>query len=89
LICFVGNLKNLPQGEDTEVIAITTDEFGNSLKVDGYQWYLDGEELPGETKNTIVIGSELFVGTYWLDLMVTKGSIISSGRVVFEVVYMN
>jgi hypothetical protein len=67
-------------GEDVTVIATTSEA------VDSYQWYLQGIPLAGETSDTITIGSGLETGTYWLDLIVSKGIVLGSGRVAISVV---
>jgi hypothetical protein len=79
-ITFSGALELLPSGSNMTVFASTSEP------VDSYQWYLKGTPINGETSDTITIGETLEPGTYWLDLVVVKGSILSSQGVVFEVV---
>ena len=79
-IDFTGAVATLPQGENMTVAATTSGE------VDGYQWYLGSQPLPDQTSNRVVIGATLDPGVYWLDLIVTKGPVISSNGIVFEVV---
>jgi hypothetical protein len=79
-ITFSGALEFLPLGSNMTVFASTSEP------VDSYQWYLRGMPVSGETGNTITIGETLELGTYWLDLVVVKGSILSSEGIVFEVI---
>jgi hypothetical protein len=79
-ITFSGAMEFLPSGTNMTVSASTSEP------VDSYQWYLKGDPINGETGNTITIGETLEPGTYWLDLVVIKGSILSSEGIVFEVV---
>jgi len=85
-VTFSGSSRFLLQGNNMTITATVTDENGNSITPDSYEWYLDGELLINETDNTITIGESLAPDTYYLDLVVTKGNIISSSTVVFEIV---
>jgi len=85
-ISFSGSRRFLLQGNNMDITATVTDENGNSITPDSYEWYLDGDLLTGETDNTITIGDSLAPDTYYLDLVVTKGNIISSSTIVFEIV---
>jgi len=86
IITFTGAVTTLSKGQDMTVVATTTDENGNPIDVDSYEWYLQGNKISGETANTITIGSTLETGTYWLDLLVTKDSIFSSATITFTVI---
>lgn len=79
-IIFSGALEILPSGSNMTVFASTSE------LVDSYQWYLKGNPISGEIGNTITIGETLEPGTYWLDLVVIKDSILSSEGIVFEVI---
>lgn len=70
---------SLQQGSTMTVTASTSDA------VDSYQWYLQGAPV-GTNASSISIGSGLGLGHYWLSLVVTKGSILSSKSVEFDVV---
>lgn len=71
----------------------STLEFKTSMTVtavcsdipDSYQWFLNGSEIPGETKNYITIGSTLPLGYYNLNLLVKKGNIFSSEGFPFSI----
>jgi len=52
---------------------------------DTYQWYLNGDSIPDATSSSITIGSVLAIGNYSLDLLVIKGTSISSAGVFFTV----
>ncbi|HET7839885.1 MAG TPA: hypothetical protein VFL04_08995, partial [Rectinemataceae bacterium] len=56
----------------------------SSEPVDSYQWYLQGSPV-GTNSSSIVLGSSLALGHYWLSLVVTKGNILSSKSVEFDV----
>lgn len=85
-ISFSGDQRFLLEGNNMEITATVTDENGNPVTPDSYEWYFDGELISGETSNTIIIGGNLLPDTYYLDLVVTMGNVISSETVVFEVV---
>jgi len=78
-ITFSGVVDSLPAGQEMTITAETEEESVT------YQWYLLGEPLAGETGESITIGSALDPGMYWLDLLMQKGSVLSSGRVIFQV----
>ncbi len=86
IITFSGVREELPLDEEMEIAANTTDENGIDVIPDSYEWYLDGELIPDQNGNMIRIGRTLELGVYWLDLIVTKDSILSSDRVIFEVI---
>lgn len=79
-IVFSGNYEQLMRGESM-TIATTVSE-----SVDTYQWYLNGQKLDGEINKSITIGENLALGKYNLTLFVTKGSVISSDSLSFNVV---
>jgi hypothetical protein len=60
-----------------------TADTGDAV-VDGYRWYLNGEEVG--TEDSVVVGPGLDPGFHWLDVVVTAGSVLSSERARFEVV---
>lgn len=62
----------LIEGSNTAVNAIT------NTQVEGYQWYLNGEVLPGENNSSVTFGANLLPGIYWLDVLVNSGEILSS-----------
>ena len=86
IITFSGAREYLPQGDEMEVTAHTVDEYGVEILPESYEWYLNGEMIPEEEDDTVKVGSSLELGLYWLDLVVQKDFILSSERVIFEVV---
>lgn len=79
-ITMSGAVESLTQGESMTVSA-STDQA-----VSSYQWYLQGQELTGETGSSITIGSSLSPGNYYLDLVVKTSSVYSSEGIKFVVV---
>ncbi|MCK5712632.1 MAG: hypothetical protein KAI25_07950, partial [Hyphomicrobiaceae bacterium] len=71
-IVLSGQADNLNPGTDMTVTATPAEP------VDSYQWYLNSILLPGETGSSITIGSALVVGNYRLDVVVSKGNLLSS-----------
>lgn len=71
-ITFTGEQTSIGQGTDMTIYADVSEI------PDSYQWYLNGEELYGETDYYITIGSGLDLGNHRLSLVVQKGSILSS-----------
>jgi len=57
-----------------------------AVVVDSYQWYLDGQELSGQTSSQITLGPGLGVGQYALTVVVKKGALYSSQSALFTVV---
>jgi hypothetical protein len=78
-ITFSGQQENLMIGNGMSIAATTSET------VETYQWYLNGWPLNGETGSAITIGSSLGTGSYRLDIVVTKGNIVSSGTVNFKI----
>lgn len=78
-ITFSGRQSVLEPSTDMTVTAVTSES------VDSIQWYLDGEELKGETEHRIVIGSGLSAGTYHLDCVVKKNNVMSSSGFSFSI----
>lgn len=78
-ITLAGSQSSLLPGSSMTVTATVSET------PDSYQWYLNGEILYGETSSSITIGNTLAIGTYGLDLIVTKGAIISSEGFTFNV----
>ena len=77
-ISFIGCKAEL---EYDEGMTVTAEPSG---PVDGYRWFLDDDELEGETGATVEIGEDIEPGKHRLDLFVTKGDkIIGSGSVIF------
>jgi hypothetical protein len=67
------------------VQATVNDEYGNLVIPEIYEWYLKGI-LIEDGDDTIYLDNTLQIGTYWLDLIVGKGAILSSEQVDFIVV---
>ncbi|HEX3048780.1 MAG TPA: hypothetical protein VHY08_28790 [Bacillota bacterium] len=78
---FSGQQENLPIGTEMTVTA-----HPSEVDIDSYQWYLNGRLLVSENGNSVTIGKSLAAGNYRLDVVVTKGNIISTGFIVFNVV---
>jgi hypothetical protein len=78
-ILFEGVRDIIFYGSDMTVSAFTSEP------VDSYQWYLEGVLLEGETGPSITLGSLLEPGFYKLDLLVSRGPILSSEGFSFEV----
>jgi len=74
-----GFATSINQGQNMTVTAT------HSGSVDGYQWYLQGQALSGETGASITLGSNLNPGTYWLDVVVQSGDVYSSEGAKFAV----
>jgi hypothetical protein len=81
-------------GTPSLVVAATyTDENGvsiNAADLDMQEWYHRADEiLAANDSNTVTLGSqgmnELAVGTHWLDLLIQKGPVLSSQRVIYVV----
>jgi alpha-tubulin suppressor-like RCC1 family protein len=75
-----------------------TIEHGNDMIVelnlnpdtppDGINWYMNGSIVPFETNPGIIIGPSglgLLPGSYWLDVLVRKGTMVSSQRARFHI----
>ncbi len=78
-ITFTGQTASIVQGADMTVTAATSEP------VDGYQWYLNGDPITGATASSITIGSALSAANYRLDLVVTKGEVMSANGFGFSV----
>jgi hypothetical protein len=78
-ISFSGKRASIALGSDMNVTATC------APSPDRFQWYLNGDALSGRTSSSIAIGSSLAAGTYALDLLVFKDSIISSEGFTFTV----
>jgi hypothetical protein len=75
------------RNESVTVIVSVFDEYENRVifdDLDIFEWYLNGE-LFDEDKDTITLPHSLDKGTYWLDIIVGKDSILSSEHVRFRV----
>lgn len=79
-ITLAGNAASLNRNSNMTVTATCSDT------PDSYQWYMNGAAVSGATSSSITIGSALSVGSYTLDLMVTKGVTLSSAGFSFSVV---
>lgn len=79
-ITLSGAKKVLAAGETMTVIA----EAGEP--VEHYEWYLQGERIAGASAAAITLGESLSGGIYRLDVLVTKGAVMSSDGVDFEVI---
>jgi hypothetical protein len=78
-ITLSGVVSIVPSGKGMTVSAAP------STAVDSYAWYLDGVPQAGQTGSSIDIGSGLGNGNHRLDVVVTKGNVISSEGAVFTV----
>ena len=78
-IAFSGDQTSIIPDSDMTVTASTSQPVGS------YQWYLNGDPLVGETQETTTIGSDLDIGFYRLYLVVTRGSVVCSDGIQFEV----
>ncbi len=79
-ITFAGQQSELRQGT-TMTVQATPSEL-----VDSYKWYLNGVLLTDQTTPVITLGAGLQPRPYRLDLMVTKGSVLSSATLYFKVI---
>jgi N-acetylneuraminic acid mutarotase len=77
-ITFSGQSAELQTNQQMTVTATTTET------VESYQWYLKGSALAGATNPSVTVGN-LAEGHYRLDLFVTKGDVISSETLYFDV----
>ncbi|SIQ88374.1 Formylglycine-generating enzyme, required for sulfatase activity, contains SUMF1/FGE domain [Alkalispirochaeta americana] len=83
-IALDGLVENIDHGE-VVTIEMTLDP---ASEPDEIRWYLNGMVIPGETGRSLRIGPSGVAstpGTYWLSLVVSRGTMISSRRVRFEV----
>ncbi|MCK4907106.1 MAG: hypothetical protein KAS64_06130 [Spirochaetes bacterium] len=55
------------------------------LPVDTFAWYLNGTLISGEIGNSLITGSTLNTGVHRIDVIVTKGSVLSSTNIMFTV----
>ncbi len=78
-ITFTGQQAVLAQGSNMTVTA------SPSVAVDSYQWYLDGAALTGATGAAVTTGSALSTGPFRLDVVVSKGNVLSAAGVSFRV----
>ncbi len=78
-ITFTGQQAVLAQGSNMTVTA------SPSVAVDSYQWYLDGAALTGATGPAVTTGSALSTGPFRLDVVVSKGNVLSAAGVSFRV----
>lgn len=67
-----------------EIHASVKDEKGNHVVPETFEWYLKGE-LKYEGVDTIFVENTLDRGTYWIDILVKEGLILSSEHVKFVV----
>ncbi len=79
-ITFAGQQSELRQGTTMTVQATPSEP------VDSYKWYLNGVLLTDQTAPVITLGTGLQPRPYRLDLMVTKGSVLSSASLYFKVI---
>ncbi len=78
-ITLSGIIENLLPGEIMTVVAQTSEP------VDRYQWYLQGDPIAGATADSLTVGGNLDAGTYWLDLLVQSGAVLSSEQSIFQI----
>ena len=64
----------------TMIVTATTSEA-----VTDYQWYLQGAPI-GTNADSVEVGTGLGLGHYWLSLVVSNGTVVSSGSMEFDVV---
>jgi alpha-tubulin suppressor-like RCC1 family protein len=74
-----GAQDNIMAGTSMTITASTSEP------VDTYQWYLNADPISGQTASSITIGSNLAIGSYRLDLLVSKGEVYSSASHTFRV----
>ncbi|TCL65887.1 alpha-tubulin suppressor-like RCC1 family protein [Hydrogenispora ethanolica] len=79
-ITFSGQLAEIRQGTTMNIQATTSEA------VDGYQWFLDGNQIANQNTPSISVGGDLRLGGHRLDLLVTKGHIFSSETIHFKVI---
>jgi hypothetical protein len=65
------------------VRASITDEYGNPVIPESYEWYLKGEFY--EDGDTILLDNTMGIGVYWLDIIVKNDTILSSEQVEFVI----
>lgn len=64
------------------VEAEVTDEYGEKVIPEVYEWYISGE-LIKQGVNSVFLDNSMGIGNYWLDVIVGKDSILSSEHVDF------
>lgn len=82
VISFTGNKATITTLESMNITAAVTGADNNTSFT--YKWFLNGDELTGETSSNITLKG-LTVGNYWLDVLAENGSTISSGTIQFTV----
>jgi hypothetical protein len=65
------------------VEATVEDEYGHPVIDATYEWYLNGELKQKGEKNTYELSGTLERGSYWLNIIVGKGEILSSEHIEF------
>jgi len=67
------------------VTALVFDENGVPVVPEIYEWYLRGE-LIKQNSDTITLDNSPGIGSYWLDIIVGKDTILSSEQVEFIII---
>jgi Tol biopolymer transport system component len=94
-----GGQPYLLEGQSMTITGAVTDENGATFdpaEIDSYEWYIQGDLVKtvdgtGTNPNIFNIPADLpddykQPGSYWLDLIVVEGTILSSQTLVFEIV---
>jgi hypothetical protein len=71
------------EGNGAVVEATVEDEYGAPVIDATYEWYLNGELKQTGKNNMYEISGTLEIGSYWLDLVVGKGEVLSSEHLEF------
>lgn len=67
------------------VTALVFDENGVPVVPEIYEWYLRGE-LIKQNVDTVTLDNSPGIGSYWLDIIVGKDTILSSEQVEFIII---
>jgi len=67
------------------VTALVFDENGVPVVPEIYEWYLRGE-LIKQNADTVTLDNSPGIGSYWLDIIVGKDTILSSEQVEFIII---
>lgn len=78
-IILTGNLEKLSTGGEHNIVSSA------DITPDSYKWYLNSEIITDESSSSITIGKTLPTGNYRLDLIASKGVVLSSSSTSFNV----
>jgi len=78
-VTLADTITQLKQGT-THTVSVATPEIFDSV-----QWYLNGDPIVGATESSLTFGSDLTLGTHWLDVVAQKGESFGSTGFRFEV----